>query len=86
MDNATWHRSEKIKAKIQQWEENNLYFFYLPVYSPHLNPAETLWRKIKLEWLKPKDYTTAKQLEEAVLNILKNYDHEFAIKFAKKII
>lgn len=33
-----------------------LYIFYIPPYSPHLNIAEILWRKIKKEQIDPVDY------------------------------
>jgi transposase len=35
---------------------------YLPPYSPHLNLAEVLWRKLKYEWLRPEDYFQAETL------------------------
>ncbi|WP_291728877.1 IS630 family transposase [Bernardetia sp.] len=60
LDNAPWHISKKIEEKIKQWEEKGVIIFYLPSYSPHLNIIETLWRKMKLEWLKPKDYKNKK--------------------------
>jgi len=29
---------------------------YLPPYSPHLDVADTIWRKLKTEWLVQEDY------------------------------
>lgn len=84
-DNAPWHTAKKIDQRIKQWQEKGLYLFYLPVYSPHLNPIETLWRKIKLEWLKSKDYESSKSLKDALLYIIKNYDAEFCINFSKNL-
>lgn len=51
LDNAPTHHSKAFKAKIKQWKQDDLYVFFLPTYSPHLNPIEILWRKIKYEWL-----------------------------------
>ncbi|MEL7118808.1 MAG: IS630 family transposase, partial [Bacteroidota bacterium] len=51
LDNAPWHTSKAVQAKIEQWKNKGLYIFYLPTYSPHLNLIEILWRKIKYEWL-----------------------------------
>jgi len=83
VDNAPWHTSKAIENKIKEWEEKSLYLFYLPVYSPHLNLIETLWRKMKYEWLKPEDYLSKETLHEAVLNMLNNYDKsEFSIQFS----
>ena len=35
-----------------------LFLFYLPPYSPELNPAEILWRILKGKWIRPADYNT----------------------------
>ena len=51
LDNAPTHRSEKFLAAVERWMEKGLYIFFLPKYSPHLNLAETFWRKAKYEWL-----------------------------------
>ena len=40
------------------WEDRGLFLFYLPPYSPELNPAETLWRILKGKWIRPDDYNT----------------------------
>lgn len=74
LDNAPWHTSKAIDAKIKEWEELGLFIFHLPPYSPHLNIIEILWRKIKLEWLKPKDYQSKETLHQAINFILKNYN------------
>jgi len=86
MDNAPWHKSEKVYKKHREWEQKDLYVFYLPKYSPHLNLIETLWRKIKHEWLCPRDYESAKHLTNAVFNIIRNYDDEFCINFSKNFL
>ena len=46
IDNAPWHKSKYIQAKIDQWEQKGAFILYLPTYSPHLNKIETLWRFI----------------------------------------
>lgn len=83
MDNAPWHRSVKMKLRMEQWQNQELYIFFLPTYSPHLNLIEILWRKIKYEWLKPKDYLSVKNLYEALVKIIKGYDNQFCINFSK---
>ena len=86
MDNAPWHKSKKVIKKQRDWEQKGLYIFYLPVYSPHLNLIETLWRKIKHEWLRPRDYESVKNLTNTVFNIIRNYDDEFCINFSKNFL
>ena len=84
MDNASVHRSRKFQEKIEERKEQELYVFFLPRYSPHLNLIEILWRKIKYEWLKPKDYETLKTLEEALKNILIGFGRDFFINFKQQ--
>ena len=83
LDNAPWHRSKKVLDKQQQWQLQGLYLFFLPRYSPHLNLIETLWRKIKYEWLQAKHYESASILKQAIFQIIRKYDHEFCINFSK---
>ena len=47
LDNASIHKAQLIQQQIPFWETRGLHLFYLPTYSPHLNLAETLWRKLK---------------------------------------
>lgn len=56
LDNARVHRSHLMRERLPYWEARGLFVFYLPVYSPQLNIAEILWRKLKYEWLSPADY------------------------------
>ena len=44
MDNATFHKSEKIKMLI---EEKDCILIYLPAYSPERNPIEKYWSVLK---------------------------------------
>ena len=53
-DNVHIHTSAKVRACRSVREQRGLFIFYLPAYSPHL--IETLWRKLKYEWLEPQDY------------------------------
>ncbi|MBQ9213774.1 MAG: transposase [Bacteroidales bacterium] len=51
-DNATVHRNRWIKGLRSIWEKRELFIFFLPPYSPHLNIAETLWRILKGKWIR----------------------------------
>lgn len=85
LDNAPWHKAAVLLAKQEEWREKDVYLFFLPTYSPHLNLIETLWRKIKYEWLKADDYLSASALKNAVFNIISKYDDEFCINFSKNL-
>lgn len=83
LDNASTHCSKKMKEQLEIWDTiHDLHIFYLPKYSPHLNLIETLWRKIKYEWLKPNDYKNTEVLSKALSKIFKNYGTDFNINFS----
>lgn len=84
MDNAPIHRAKIMMAKRKEWEDRGLFIFFLPKYSPHLNRIEILWRKMKYEWLKPKNYKSWTTLTNAVKHILATFGTaKFTIKFSK---
>ena len=82
MDNAQIDRARIIKERIKVWQRRGLYLFYLPRYSPHLNIVETMWRKLKDEWLAPKDYETRETLCYAVRQALSAIGTTLHINFS----
>lgn len=62
LDNAPAHRAKRVQERREFWQQRGLFLFYLPVYSPHLNIAEVLWRKLKYQWLRPQDYLQTQEL------------------------
>ena len=83
LDNARIHTSKIIKERIEVWQHRGLYIFYLPRYSPHLNIVETLWRKLKYEWLSPSDYQSKEQLFYQVRLALTAVGNNLFIQFSK---
>lgn len=83
LDNARIHTSQIIKDRIKIWQQRGLYLFYLPRYSPHLNIVETLWRKLKYEWLSPNDYQSKDHLFYQVNLALKAVGNSLFIRFSK---
>jgi len=83
LDNARTHKSAKFRSHIESWEARGLSIFYLPTYSPHLNIIETLWRKLKYEWLDAKDYSEEDTLFYAVTQILSAFGHSLNINFSE---
>lgn len=51
-------------------------------HSPHLNCAETLWRKLKKEWLRPEDYADKESLFYAVHRSLAAVGNHLTINFS----
>ena len=85
LDNAPWHRSKQVEDKIGEWEDKGMYLFFLPPYCPHLNLIETLWRKVKHEWLRPQDFESKEVLHLRINHILENYGNRvFSIAFSIK--
>jgi transposase len=56
LDNAPAHVAMRVQERREFWQQRGLFVFYLPPYSPHLNIAQVLWRKLKYQWLRPQDY------------------------------
>ena len=83
LDNASVHRAKSIMERVPFWQKRGLFLFFLPPYSPHLNIAEVIWRKLKGEWIKPEDYIAKEQLFYATKkalaalgnNLFINYSH-----------
>lgn len=87
LDNARIHTGKQMWKRIEAWQRRGLYIFYLPTYSPHLNIAETVWRKLKYEWLSAEDYTSKEHLQYAVKQALWAFGKSLRIKFSNfKII
>lgn len=80
-DNGPIHHAKSLKSNFDQWEQQDVYIFYLPKYSPHLNPIEILWRRVKYKWLSKVDYKSWAILKKAILAIFKKFGALFSINF-----
>ena len=81
LDNSPIHRSKKFKAKIVEWEKQDVYIFFLPPYSPELNLIEILWRRIKYQWLSFDAYLCFQNLKERLFDVLQNISVKYDIIF-----
>lgn len=82
LDNARVHTSKQVQERRPFWQLRGLYIFYLPPYSPHLNIAERLWRKLKYEWLQAEDYATTDGLFYQVRQVLAAVGKSLKIGFS----
>ncbi|KAA6303997.1 hypothetical protein EZS27_044360, partial [termite gut metagenome] len=57
--------------------------FHFLLIPPHLNIAETIWRKLKKEWLNPEDYLNKDSLFYAVNRAFANLGTNLNIRFSK---
>ncbi len=83
LDNARIHTGKKMIERIGYWQTRGLFIFYLPTYSPHLNIAETVWRKLKYEWLAPTDYEDGQRLRYSVRQALNEFGKSLRINFSE---
>lgn len=83
LDNARIHVAQKVKERMQYWQQRGLFIFYLPPYSPHLNIIERLWKELKSRWLKPEDYSSFDNLKYATRDCLNNVGVNLRINFSK---
>ena len=81
LDNAPVHRSKLFQEQFEKWQERDLYIFFLPRYCPHLNKAETFWRKAKYEWLKPADYFSFAKYERKIKEIFNGIGLRYKVNF-----
>jgi len=69
MDNASFHKSKKLKIP------KNIKIEFIPPYSPELNPQERRFEDIK-KFLKNKVFKTLEELQNKVTDILFSYTKE----------
>jgi len=66
MDNAAWHSSDQLTMP------ENMIAWFLPPYSPELNPAEMLWKHIRSNYFNNKCFDTLDAVEEELCKALKD--------------
>ena len=75
VDNLRVHHAKILQNWLdEQWEKTRFKLFYLPSYSPELNPDESLNRDVKAHLAETKISKTADELTEAVRSHLSKKD------------
>lgn len=82
LDNASFHCSGDVIKKRPEWAHRQLYLQYLPAYGSELNRIETLWRRLKYEWISVSDYVNGQTLRTAAEAILSQFNSKYTITFA----
>lgn len=85
LDNGPIHHAKLVKDEFEKWQAMQMSIFFLPTYSPHLNPIEILWRFCKYRWLCKENYKTWTKLKKAILDIFKNFGAQYSINFKELI-
>ena len=81
LDNASFHTSGIVQDKIKDWEEKNLFLYYLPPYCPQLNMIERVWQFMKYQWMPVQAYESFGSLSDSVNTMLSGYGSEYLITF-----
>lgn len=85
LDNAGIHRSTMVQeAKPALWRRG-IYLYYLPPYSPELNPLEHDFRQIKHHELPERCYRTLDALEAAVHAGFTSHHHWLQTKHSDQL-
>ena len=66
LDRAGWHRSKLLHKK------NNVELFFLPPYSPELNPVEKLWQILRRQVCRNKYFESEDELKDELTVSLNN--------------
>jgi transposase len=74
MDQAGWHKSKHLIAP------DNIELWFLPPYSPELNPIERLWKRLKQIMLHNRIYHSLTQLENAIIKFFNELTIEATCK------
>jgi putative transposase len=71
LDNAPFHTAGAIREREEEWEARGLRLYRLPSYCPHLNPIESVWRRLKGFLMPRRFYDSLAELKRAVLHGLR---------------
>ena len=66
LDNYSVHHAAAVTAAVPALADAGVDFFYLPAYSPELNPIEPLWRQVKYQDIPERSHPTDTALQTAV--------------------
>jgi putative transposase len=66
LDNYSVHKSEPVREAIPVLEAANVFFFYLPSYSPELSNIEPIWNAVKHHEMTVRSHSKVKDLKAAV--------------------
>lgn len=66
MDNAAWHKTEEIIMP------DNMISWFLPPYSPELNPVEILWKHIRANYFNNRTFESLDEVEKQLVIALVN--------------
>lgn len=71
-DNASVHKSHFARQHHQRWQQQGLYIFFLPPYSPQMNRIEDEWLHLKRDELAGRVFEDEYELAIAIIEGIEN--------------
>ncbi len=62
IDKASWHTTKQLQVP------HNIRIWFLPPYSPELNPVELIWRELRTKYFNNKTFQTMEEVEKKLEN------------------
>jgi len=81
VDNASIHTSKKFQDMLPIWKKKELTVFYLPPYSPQLNPIEMVWKFMKYYWMELDAYKSVENMKKYIEKVVIEYGVNYEINF-----
>ncbi len=72
MDGAGWHRAKALSVPA------NMALFFLPPYSPELNPVEHIWEHIRENGFRNKAFNSIEAVEDQLMQSLQSLERDAA--------
>lgn len=69
-DNASWHRSKGLEIP------ENIEFFYLPPYTPEMNPIEQIWKELRKQGFKNEIFATLEKVVDRLCEVIRSLTRE----------
>lgn len=82
LDQSGYHRSQLVKDAAA---EKNIALYYLPPYSPNLNPIERLWKVMNEQVRNNAFFASAKAFRAAIVDFFENKIHTLAPNLKNRI-
>jgi transposase len=70
MDKAGWHTTRLLKVP------ENIRIWFLPPYSPELNPVELIWRELRTKYFNNKTFETMEDLDDFLIYAINDFTRD----------
>lgn len=75
LDNVSYHKAKRLKPFLEK-NEDRLWIYHLPPYSPELNIIEMVWKETKKDATHNRYFPTMKRLTRAVQTCFRRYQKD----------